>query len=126
MCGGTEDNLLSCSHKLQHNCEHSEDVAVVCDGEVIFNPCMYMSVIFLYIVPCIEDSVRLVNLKESNPSQLPAYDLIKDTVARGVVEVCQNLSFVSVCEESWTNREASVICNMLGFSSHGMQAGLTL
>ncbi len=75
--------------------------------------------IFFVIVPCIEDSVRLVNLEESNPSQLAAYNLIKDTVARGVVEVCQNSSFVSVCEESWVNREASVLCNQLGFSSYG-------
>ncbi len=36
VCGGTEENLLSCSHNqiLQHNCEHSEDVAVVCDSEL--------------------------------------------------------------------------------------------
>ena len=35
VCAGTEDNLLSCSHNqiFQHNCDHSEDVAVICDGE---------------------------------------------------------------------------------------------
>ncbi len=63
--------------------------------------------------------MRLVNLEKSIPSQLSEYNLIKDTVARGVVEVCQNTSFVSVCEESWTNREATVICNQLGFSPYG-------
>ena len=37
VCAGTEDNLLSCSHNqiFQHNCDHSEDVAVICDGEPI-------------------------------------------------------------------------------------------
>ncbi len=37
VCAGTEDNLLSCSHNqiFQHNCDHSEDVAVICDGELI-------------------------------------------------------------------------------------------
>ncbi len=37
VCAGTENNLLSCSHNqlLQHNCDHSEDVAVICDGEPI-------------------------------------------------------------------------------------------
>ncbi len=37
VCAGTEDNLLSCSHNqiFQHNCNHSEDVAVVCDGKPI-------------------------------------------------------------------------------------------
>ncbi len=36
VCAGTEDNLLSCSHNqiFEHNCDHSEDVAVVCDGEI--------------------------------------------------------------------------------------------
>ena len=35
VCMGSEDNLLECSHNeiLQNNCDHSEDVAVVCDGK---------------------------------------------------------------------------------------------
>ncbi len=39
VCAGTEDNLLSCSRNqiFQHNCDHSEDVAVVCDGEPTLN-----------------------------------------------------------------------------------------
>ncbi len=37
VCAGTEDDLLNCSHNqiFQHNCDHSEDVAVICDGEPI-------------------------------------------------------------------------------------------
>ncbi len=35
VCGGTEENLLSCSYNfILHNCDHSEDVAVVCDSEL--------------------------------------------------------------------------------------------
>ena len=35
VCTGSESNLLECSHNeiLQNNCEHSEDVAVVCGGK---------------------------------------------------------------------------------------------
>ena len=35
VCTGSESNLFECSHNeiLQNNCEHSEDVAVVCGGK---------------------------------------------------------------------------------------------
>ena len=35
VCTGSESNLFECSHNeiLQNNCEHSEDVAVICNGE---------------------------------------------------------------------------------------------
>ncbi len=37
VCAALRTSLLSCSHSqiFQHNCDHSEDVAVVCDGEPI-------------------------------------------------------------------------------------------
>ena len=33
-CGGSEDNILSCSHLplSNHNCDHVEDVGVTCSG----------------------------------------------------------------------------------------------
>ena len=31
-CGGTEGNLTQCKHKTEHNCQHSEDVGVLCNG----------------------------------------------------------------------------------------------
>ena len=35
VCTGSESNLFECSHNeiLQNNCEHSEDVAVICSSE---------------------------------------------------------------------------------------------
>ena len=37
MCTGSEENLLECSHNeiLQNNCDHSEDVGVVCDSKFV-------------------------------------------------------------------------------------------
>ena len=44
VCTGGESNLLSCQHNpvFDHNCQHNEDVAVICNGEFIVR---YMSTI---------------------------------------------------------------------------------
>ena len=35
MCSGGESNLLSCQHNqiFEHNCQHYEDVAVICGSK---------------------------------------------------------------------------------------------
>ena len=35
VCQGSEDNLLNCTHNeiYENNCDHSEDVGVICDGK---------------------------------------------------------------------------------------------
>ena len=66
-----------------------------------------------------EGSVRLRNSDASSPSELPGYDLIKDSVSRGVVEVCQSGSYSSVCADSWDRSDAVVACKQLGFSPYG-------
>ena len=32
-CEGTEENITECKHEREHNCQHSEDVGVFCNGE---------------------------------------------------------------------------------------------
>ena len=70
-------------------------------------------------VSCVDGSVRLQNPDASSESQLPSYDLIKDQVSRGIVEVCVNGNYSRVCDDSWDNRDASVVCSQMGFSRYG-------
>ena len=64
--------------------------------------------------------MRLHNPDASSDSQLPAYDLIKDEVSRGIVEVCINQSYITIFMDSyWSDEDASVICKQLGFSQYG-------
>ena len=37
----------------------------------------------------------------------------------GRVEVCVELSWTTICDTSWDNLDASVICFQLGFSRYG-------
>ena len=73
-------------------------------------------------VSCVDGSVRLQNPDASSESQLPSYDLIKDQVSRGMVEVCVNGSYSRVCDDGWDNRDASVVCSQMGFSRYGKSA----
>jgi len=46
------------------------------------------------------------------------YDRFPDFV-NGEVQICLGGRVNSVCDDSWDNQDASVVCNQLGFSPHG-------
>ena len=67
-----------------------------------------------------DGSIRLQNPDASSESQLPSYDLIKDQVSRGIVEVCMNQSYNTIVMDSlWSDEDAFVVCKQLGFSQYG-------
>ena len=64
--------------------------------------------------------MRLQNPDALSESMLPVFDLIKDQVSRGIVEVCINQSYHTIVMDSfWNDEDASVICKQLGFSQYG-------
>ena len=48
-------------------------------------------------------------------------DDVKDGRLRGRVEVCLGGRFGTVCDETWNDQDASVVCRQLGLSPYGMQ-----
>ena len=61
----------------------------------------------LYILPsvmCDDGAVRLVNDSDETVS-----------VVSGRVEMCLNNTWGAVCDQSWTDADATVVCKQLGF-----------
>lgn len=67
---------------------------------------------FVFLVTCENGYVRLVN-------DTPESFSIKDALSRGRVEICINQTFHTICEDDWSDIDASVLCAELGFSTYG-------
>ena len=56
------------------------------------------------IVPCSPGDVRLGD----------------GNILKGRVEVCVNGTWGTICDEHWTDSEATVVCSQLGYSKYGV------
>eukprot|EP00731_Ephydatia_muelleri_P031789 Em0023g296a len=108
-CVGTEGSVLQCQHNPigMHNCYSNEIAGVICGGT------------------CIDGQIRLIVgpdalsfYQSGNPSAL-YLDSDLDQLSRGRVEVCLGGQFGTVCSQTWSNKDASVVCRSLGYSPYG-------
>lgn len=63
------------------------------------------TLLFHILVPCDEGDIRLI--ESSNRFQI------------GLIEICVNGIWGTICRDSWGNVEASIACKQLGYSPYG-------
>jgi len=108
-CTSSSSQLLECSSRpiLSHNCLHSADAGVGCEGMVhsmnIVNIVFYLHLLF-FSAQCTDGQLRLAGGNIEN---------------EGRVEICISNRWGTVCDNSWGNTDAAVVCQQLGYSSEG-------
>ena len=116
-CRGDETNLDDCPHNGVgvHNCRHSKDAGVICSQQgsgTINYPNSYLLdsltlkmldyLMWHTILECVDGTVRLVGgISQEN----------------GRVEFCYRGVWGTVCDDSWDNSDATVVCRQLGYST---------
>ncbi|GAB1610322.1 deleted in malignant brain tumors 1 protein-like isoform X1, partial [Argonauta hians] len=110
-CVGNETSLFRCGHHGwgRHNCGHNEDASVMCLSGPSTSP--------LPLNVTLGDNPPLPNTYP--PSGEGSVRLEGGATANeGRVEIFHGGAWGTICDDSWDERDARVVCRMLGYS-HG-------
>ena len=105
-CNGLESNILNCTSERIHNCDHFQDVGVMClPGKkniilYVLTPSPYS----YHQIDCSPGEFRLIG--GTGPHE-------------GRVEVCYRGQWSTICDEGWEDRDAEVVCSQIGFRASG-------
>ena len=111
-CAGTETNVLLCRYdSISSDCGHNEDAGVQCQIDSKFKHQLQLLLVTLqfYCLSelCENGDVRLIGTATS-------------TQYEGRVELCYGEEWGTVCDDSWNDPDATVVCRQLGYSDAGM------
>ncbi|XP_066043461.1 T-cell differentiation antigen CD6 isoform X2 [Chamaea fasciata] len=100
-CEGHERDLWECPAALEHDCSHKEDAGVVCSGGsgIFRNPGMRVAHPHLCALPAEHQEWRLSGGRDG---------------CSGRVEVFFRGTWSTVCNSTWYETEATVLCRTLG------------
>uniref|UniRef100_A0A1X7VPG7 Deleted in malignant brain tumors 1 protein n=1 Tax=Amphimedon queenslandica TaxID=400682 RepID=A0A1X7VPG7_AMPQE len=98
-CYGNESSILDCKHDTIGTCSSYYASGVVCSYDTIDAP-----------VNCTDGSIRLYG---------------GSSTMEGILHVCANGAWVTVCSSYWDDRDNTVACRQLGFSSYKYETDVT-
>ena len=83
----------------------------------------------LFIENCMEGSIRLIvgnsayDFYQGAEMSNSDVNYIDDALSQGRVEICIEGSYGTICAndgQGWSNEDAAVVCNELGFTKYGL------